>query len=112
MFSAYLEFDEWRAIAKATVEVCRACGTPVMLGITSTYTLGAQRRSEYAVQLGADAVQLALPYWLEVKDHEVVRFFQEVTDAFPRQEGSPDRSTSLCDRPMTREKWTDDGAES
>ena len=25
---------------------------------------------------------------------------------------SPDRSTSLCDRPMTPEKWTDDGAES
>ena len=78
-----LEFDEWKAIAAATVDVCHACGTPVMLGITSTYTLGAQRRAEYAVQLGADAVQLALPFWLQVKDHEVVRFFQEVSDACP-----------------------------
>jgi len=35
-----------------------------------------------------------------------------VSGAFPRQEGGPDRSTSLSDRPMTREKWTDNGAES
>ena len=32
--------------------------------------------------------------------------------AFPRQEGGLDRSTSPSDRCMTREKWTDNGAES
>ena len=78
-----MEFDEWKSVSDATVEVCRACNTPVMIGITSAYTLGAQRRAEYALQLGADAVQIALPFWLEVKDHEVVRFYKEVTDACP-----------------------------
>jgi dihydrodipicolinate synthase/N-acetylneuraminate lyase len=78
-----MEMDEWQVVSRATVEVCKACGTPVMLGVTSTYTLGAQRRAAYAAEIGADAVQFALPFWLEVKDDEVVRFFREVTDACP-----------------------------
>ncbi|MFV2067892.1 MAG: dihydrodipicolinate synthase family protein [Pirellulales bacterium] len=78
-----MEFEEWKAVAKATVEVCKACGTPVMLGVTSTYTLGAQRRAAYADQLAADAVQIALPFWLEVKDQEIVPFFKEVANACP-----------------------------
>jgi dihydrodipicolinate synthase/N-acetylneuraminate lyase len=78
-----MEMDEWQAVSRATVEVCKACDTPVMLGITSTYTLGARRRAEFAVELGADAVQVALPFWLEVKDGEVVSFFEGVADACP-----------------------------
>lgn len=78
-----MEFDEWKAISVATVDVCKACETPVMLGVTASYTLGAQRRAEVATELGADAVQLAVPYWLEVKDHEIVPFFRAVADACP-----------------------------
>ena len=33
-------------------------------------------------------------------------------DGVPGQAIGPDRSTSLSDRPMTREKWTGNGAES
>ena len=76
-----MEFDEFKAVAQATVEVCREKGTACMIGISSTYTLGAQRRAEYAVEIGADAVQIALPYWMEIDDREVVRFFQEVAEA-------------------------------
>ena len=44
--------------------------------------------------------------------------FGEMDSHFPQASGfkvmelGPDRSTSLSDRPMTREKWTDNGAES
>ncbi|MAE66679.1 MAG: hypothetical protein CMJ18_20615 [Phycisphaeraceae bacterium] len=78
-----MEFDEWKAISDVTVDVCRACGIPSMLGITSTYTLGAQRRAEYALKIGADAVQIALPYWLEIKDAEVIPFFKDVAASCP-----------------------------
>jgi dihydrodipicolinate synthase/N-acetylneuraminate lyase len=54
-----------------------------MIGVTSTYTLGAQRRGSYAAQLGADAIQLALPFWLEIHDREVVPFFVDVASACP-----------------------------
>lgn len=76
-----LELDEFKAVARAIVEECRAHGTPAMVGCTSTYTLGAARRAAYAAEIGADAIQLALPYWMEVGDEQIVPFFQEVARA-------------------------------
>jgi len=78
-----MEFDEWKTITRITVEECRRAGTPVMIGVTSTYTLGAARRAEFAAELGADAIQVALPYWMEMDDRIIVPFFLEVTDACP-----------------------------
>jgi dihydrodipicolinate synthase/N-acetylneuraminate lyase len=78
-----MEFDEWQAVTRATVEECRRHGTPSMIGVTSTYTLGAQRRAAYAAEVGADAVQVALPFWMELEDRHVVPFFKDVTDACP-----------------------------
>jgi len=76
-----MEFDEFKAVARATVQECHAHGTPAMVGCTSTYTLGAVRRAAFAGEIGADAVQAALPYWMEVGDAQVVPFFQEVAAA-------------------------------
>ena len=78
-----MEFDEWQAVTKATVEECKKHGTPAMIGVTSTYTLGAQRRAAYAAELGADAIQLALPYWMELDDRQIVPFFKDVVSAAP-----------------------------
>ena len=78
-----MEFDEWQAVTRATVEECKKHGTPVMIGVTSTYTLGAQRRTAYAAEVGADAIQLALPFWLEVDDRDIVPFFKEVASTAP-----------------------------
>jgi dihydrodipicolinate synthase/N-acetylneuraminate lyase len=78
-----MEFDEWKAVTKATVEECRKHDTPVMIGVTSTYTLGAQRRAAYAAELGADAIQTALPFWMEIDNRDVVVFFRAVTEACP-----------------------------
>jgi len=78
-----MEFDEWKAVTKATVEECRKHRTAVMIGVTSTYTLGAERRAAYAAEVGADAVQVALPFWMEVDDRHVVAFFKAVTAACP-----------------------------
>ena len=78
-----MEFDEWKLITRVTVEECRKAGVPVMIGITSTYTLGAQRRAAYAAELGADAVQVALPFWIELDGPAVVRFFSDSVRACP-----------------------------
>ena len=76
-----MELTEFQAIARATVEEAHACGKPAMVGCSSTYTLGAARRAEYAAAIGADAIHLVLPFWLEVPDEQVVPFFQAVTAA-------------------------------
>ena len=73
-----MELDEWKQITRVTVEECKKYGTPVMIGITSTYTLGAQRRAAYAAEVGAAAVQTALPYWMELDDRQVDEFFAAI----------------------------------
>ncbi len=78
-----MELDEWKEIGRVTVDECKKHGTPAMLGITSTYTLGAQRRAEYAAEVGADAVQVALPFWMELDDREVIGFFEDVVKPCP-----------------------------
>jgi dihydrodipicolinate synthase/N-acetylneuraminate lyase len=76
-----MEFDEFQRVARATVEEAHAAGKPAMIGVSSTYTLGAARRAAYAAELGADAIQVALPFWMEVPDSEVLGFFREVSAA-------------------------------
>jgi dihydrodipicolinate synthase/N-acetylneuraminate lyase len=78
-----LEFEEFKKVTDATIRECKNAKTPVMIGCTSTFTLGVIRRARYAKERGADAIQIALPYWMEVPDSEVVRFFREVSEAVP-----------------------------
>src|SRR3954451_19094431 len=76
-----MEFDEFQRVARATVEEANAAGKPAMIGVSSTYTLGAARRAAYAAEIGADAVQVALPFWMEVPNSMVSGFFREVSAA-------------------------------
>lgn len=76
-----MEFDEFKQVARATVETCHENGTPAMIGCTSTYTLGVARRIEVAATLGADAIQVALPFWMEISEQQIVPFFVDVAEA-------------------------------
>lgn len=76
-----IEFEDFKPIVRATVEECKRHGTPAMIGVTHTSTPGAVRRAAFARQIGADAIQTALPFWTPVDDREVVRFFKEVSAA-------------------------------
>ena len=76
-----MEFDEFKTVARATIEECRANGAPSMIGCSSTYVLGAVRRAAFASELGADAIQIAMPYWTEMHDAHIVPFCQEISSA-------------------------------
>ncbi len=76
-----MEFDEFKAVARATVEECHAHGKPAMIGCTATYNLGAARRAAFAAEVGADAIQVAVPFWMEIGDAQIVPFFKEVASA-------------------------------
>jgi dihydrodipicolinate synthase/N-acetylneuraminate lyase len=54
-------FEEWHAVATATVETCHAHGTPVQIGVTDLSTRQVARKAEAAARLGADFVQTAFP---------------------------------------------------
>ncbi len=76
-----MEFEEFKQVAKATVEICHDNNRPAMVGCTSTYNRGAMMRADYAASLGADAIQVALPFWMEVPDSEILTFFKDVSSA-------------------------------
>jgi len=76
-----LEIEEFRAVTDATVGECHAAGVPAMIGCTATHTAGVIRRARYAAEAGADAIQVALPFWMEVPDAEVLPFFTAVSAA-------------------------------
>jgi 4-hydroxy-tetrahydrodipicolinate synthase len=78
-----LELDEFRAIAQATVTVCHEHGTPCMVGCTATSTRGAMIRAACAAEIGADAIQIALPFWLPIPADQIVPFFRDVAAAAP-----------------------------
>ena len=73
-----MDFEEFKRVSSITVEVCHKYNVPVMIGCSSTYTIGAIEHAKFAEQIGADAIQLTLPFWMEVDDHCVVDFFKDV----------------------------------
>jgi len=76
-----MEWDEFCQVARTTVDICRQHKVPAMIGCTSTYTAGAVRRAAYAAEIGADAVQIALPFWMEIAEDQIIPFFQAVGQA-------------------------------
>jgi dihydrodipicolinate synthase/N-acetylneuraminate lyase len=76
-----LDADEFRAVARATIEECDSHRKPTTIGCTATHTRGVIRRVEMAVEQGATAILVALPFWVEVGDGQVVLFFQNVAAA-------------------------------
>lgn len=78
-----MSFEEFQAVALATVETCRRFETPAMIGCTDTSTRGAVRKAAFAAAIGADAIQVALPFWMPVPQSEIVPFFAEVAAAAP-----------------------------
>lgn len=57
-----------------------ALGLPVQIGASALSTRTTRLRIRHAVRAGADALQIALPFWLELKDDEVTRFVREIAD--------------------------------
>jgi dihydrodipicolinate synthase/N-acetylneuraminate lyase len=71
-------------ITRTVVEQAHALGLPVQIGATGLSTRTTIERITVAKQAGADGVQLALPFWLELKDDEVERYVAEVAEAAGR----------------------------
>lgn len=66
---------------KSTQIACReahAIGLPVQIGVSALSTRTVNQRIRIAKKHKADAVQVAIPFWLELKDDEVKRFVAEI----------------------------------
>ncbi len=56
-------------------------GLPIQIGCTGLSTRIVRNRVRTALLHRADAIQLALPFWLALADAEVIQFFEDVADA-------------------------------
>src|SRR5437868_4595374 len=63
--------DTFERIAKITCEEGHDVGLPVQIGCTAMSTRTVRKRIRAAKRAGADGIQIALPFWLELKDDEV-----------------------------------------
>jgi len=67
--------------ARVTEIACaeaHAVGLPVQIGVSALSTRTVRQRIRVALKHKADALQVALPFWLELKDDEVKRFLKEI----------------------------------
>jgi len=78
--SAYLSFEEWKAVVDATVAAV-AGRVPVVVGSSDLTTAGTVARAEYAQQAGATAVMvIPVSYWA-LNEREIVQHYTSVSDA-------------------------------
>lgn len=75
------DFDTFRQVNRVLTEVAHENGTPVQAGCTALSSEEVCKRARYAKEIGADLVQVAIPFWLELDDEEVVQFFRDVAQA-------------------------------
>lgn len=68
-------------VARIACRVGHEIGVPVQIGCTALSTRQVCERIRVAIAAGADGIQLALPFWLELGDDEVVTFLHDAAQA-------------------------------
>lgn len=75
------DYDLFCEVNEVLIGTAHEHDTPVQAGCTALGTAEVRKRVRFARSLGADLIQIALPFWLELDDEEVVEFFIAVADA-------------------------------
>lgn len=79
-----LEFDEFRRMVDIEAELCGGAGARLQIGCCSDTTAKTLRMLEYAAgRNGVSAVQVVVPYWMELTDRELLQFFKDLYSACP-----------------------------
>lgn len=68
-------------IATVVCQAAREAGLPAQIGCTALSTRTVRRRIGRARTEGASGIQIALPFWLELRDDEVLSFFHAIAEA-------------------------------
>ena len=92
---ATLTLEDWKSFARAVAETVHALKPelPLFIGATTLNTHDTVARIEYLHYLGVQGVFLGRPFWSELGPEAMLRFYQDITTAFP------DMSLVLYDNP-------------
>lgn len=72
--------DTFRRTAEIACREGHAADLPVQIGCTALSSRVVRLRIAAAMAAGADGIQLAVPFWLELADVEVIDFFRAAAD--------------------------------
>ena len=76
-----LTFDEFRRLVDIAMEEAQKNKMPVQVGCGGADTRSAIRCAEYATQSGANAIQIILPYYIELTVDEALDFVAAIASA-------------------------------
>lgn len=72
----------FRRATDLLTQVCTSANVRTQVGIGALSTSQVIARGSYAIERGADALQVAFPFWYEVNDDEAVVFYASLHEAF------------------------------
>lgn len=79
-----IDEDEFKAMVDIQAQLCGDVDTPLQIGCCSDATHKTLRLFEYAASKPAvGAAQIALPYWMQMNDREILQFFADLYHACP-----------------------------
>jgi dihydrodipicolinate synthase/N-acetylneuraminate lyase len=79
-----LDYEEFCRMVDIQAELCGKHGTPLQIGCCADATRKTIKLLEYvARKREVGAAQVVLPYWMEVDDRELLRFFKDLYTACP-----------------------------
>ncbi len=79
-----LNFDEFCRMVDIQADLCGRAGMPLQIGCNADATHKVLRMLEYAAgKAEVGAVQVTLPYWMELNDRELLQFFQDLYTTCP-----------------------------
>jgi len=79
-----LDFEEFCRMVDIQVEICTQYSMPLQIGCSSDSTRKTLRLLEYVAEKPyIGAAQIALPYWMELTDREIVQFFKDMYKTCP-----------------------------
>jgi len=79
-----LNFDEFKQMVDIQADVCGRHNMPLQIGCCSHNTREVLRYLEYAAgKPEVGAAQVAIPYWMEVNDRELLQYFKDLYSACP-----------------------------
>ena len=68
----------FEAITRIACREGHTANLPVQIGCTTLSTRTTRARIRFAVEAGADGIQIAYPFWLELQPDEVLSFFKDI----------------------------------
>ena len=79
-----IDFDEFCRMVDIQADLCGTANVPLQIGCCSDATHKTIRMLEYAAAKDAvGAAQIAIPYWMELTDRELLQFFEDLYTACP-----------------------------